>query len=276
MKTVGLMLGLTLALVSPVSAQPYRYVDDQGVGHWVQSLHQIPDKYRARAQASAQTLSGTVLAPSSTPRTSNPALTPLPEPQATQPAPIEDEAVRRWKGQLLLEIQRLRAEVKRCETAAQGRSACRQAQQELFLLEALLSRVTSPLEVNQGSLKQLYEHETRLLLGGLQYVAARLRDNESIAYEPFLSQMNAFKRDLEAFRSRYHSLIAATEKRGLIDALMKASDLLIASAETWTREMHPQGSLETRDEAKRERATQWETVRRIIEEASVNATGTDG
>lgn len=269
------MLGLTLALVSPVSAQPYRYVDDQGVGHWVQSLHQIPDKYQALAETTVKNPSVAGPPSSSTPRTPSLAR-PLPEHQPRQRAPIEDEAVRRWKGQLLLEIQRLREEIRRCEGSPQGRSACRQAQQELFLLEAVLSRVTSPLGATQESPKQRYEHETRLLLVGLQYVAARLRDKESTAYEPFLSQMNAFKRDLEAFRSRHHSLIAATENRRLIDALMKASDLLIASAETWTREISPQGSVEARDAAKQERATQWDTVRRIIEEASVNATGSDG
>ena len=271
----AVMLGLTLALVSPVSAQPYRYVDDQGVTHWVQSPHQIPDMYRALT--SIDTLSVAVRAPSSTPRTFSPALTPVPEPELTRPDPIEDEAVRRWKGKLLLEIQRLRAEVARCENAGRGRSACREAQQrELFVLEAVLSRGTAPLAGTEGSLKQRYEHDTRLLLGGLQHVAARLRNKESISYEPFLRQMNAFKRDLEAFRSRYHSLITTSENGPFIGALLKASDLLISSAETWTREMHSKGSVEARETAKRERATQWDTARRFIEEALVNPPRSDG
>ena len=144
------------------------------------------------------------------------------------------------------------------------------------MLETVLTRGTSRLGGTEGSLKQRYEHETRLLLGGLQHVAGRLRDKESITYGPFLSQMNAFKRDLEAFRSRYHSLIAASENRRLIDALMKASDLLIASAETWTGEMRSERSVKARDAAKRERATQWDTARRFIEEALANAPGSDG
>jgi hypothetical protein len=277
-KQAGLTLGLlTLAPVSPVSAQPYRYVDDQGVVHWVQSLQQIPDAYRAGAQTSSQALGVTLPAPPSTPRIPSPALTPVPRPQGAQPAPIEDEAVRRWKGKVLLEIQRLHAAIKRCKSVGQGNAACEQAQQELFLLEMLLSRAAPPpAGATQESLRQRYEYETRLLLGGLQYVAARLRDKESIAYEAFLAQMNAFRKDLEAFRTRYRFLMAAAEHRGLIDALMKASDLLIASAEAWTREMHPRASPEARDAARRERVTQWETVQRLIGDLSAHATGRDG
>jgi hypothetical protein len=101
------------------------------------------------------------------------------------------------------------------------------------VLETVLTRGTSRLGGTEGSLKQRYEHETRLLLGGLQHVAAR-------------------------------------------DALMKASDLLIASAETWTGEMRSERSVEARDAAKRERATQLDTARRFIEEALANAPGSDG
>ena len=51
-KTLGLVavLGLT-TVVGIASAQPYRYVDEQGVPHWVQSLDQIPEHYRDKSGA---------------------------------------------------------------------------------------------------------------------------------------------------------------------------------------------------------------------------------
>lgn len=45
-----LVLGVALMLSTQVFAQPFRYVDDQGGVHWVQSREQIPEEYRDKAE----------------------------------------------------------------------------------------------------------------------------------------------------------------------------------------------------------------------------------
>jgi hypothetical protein len=49
MRQFALIALVTVAFVSAVDAQ-YRYVDDRGIAHWVQSPNQIPPQYREKAE----------------------------------------------------------------------------------------------------------------------------------------------------------------------------------------------------------------------------------
>lgn len=120
--------------------------------------------------------------------------------------------------------------------------------------------------------------------------------------------MDAFRKDFEAFKNRHILLLKSAENRKLIQTLLEASGMLIASAANWRREVQSEGeaaefqrllesakkqdetersgkigatlvqhernlraALETRDKAATERATQWETFQRLVDQASALA-----
>lgn len=170
------------------------------------------------------------------------AVSPFPEAQAPRLPSVNDESERRWMGQMILEIERLREEKAKCGGRSREKEWCLEAaERALLAVEGALSRQASGLTKTESSLKQRHETETRALLVGLQYLAARLKVKGNIKYELFIPQMDAFKRDLqEPARSK-----AALEAR-------------------------PE-SQKGRDVLAMERASQWETARRLIEEASAIA-----
>ena len=129
------------------------------------------------------------------------------------------------------------------------------------------------------------------LLTGLQQVAAQLEQPAQIQYEVFTAQIDRFHRQLDDFRSRYIRLIDVDERKTLAATLFEASDLLVASAGAWRREMAAdhRASLWTqprdqravvarreRDDAGTERAKQWHSAQRLIPEAALLAMSTTG
>ncbi len=123
-------------------------------------------------------------------------------------------------------------------------------------------------------------------------------------YDGFVAQMEAFRRDFEDFKSRYERLAKAGEKHKLVETLIEAGNVLIASADSWKREVQSERdalqlqdqleaaksraadrslmskaivmqdeynlrvTLHAREQAATERASQWETFQRLVTEAS--------
>ncbi len=303
-RTGGLVLLLVaLALLPGRTFAQYRWVDDKGNVHYSQSLSTIPEQYRSQ---------GTLLVPPSP--LSRDALRRSERKPGGPPAPEDaaaaeiTDADRQILHILHGRLQALVQEERQCD---QGDHRTKQlcalrVQHERAAIQAILSSphpLQALAEARQRRWQSL-ERDTLLLLGGLQRVALRLTEKGGVTYDGFVAQMEAFRRDFQDFKNRYERLVKAGEKHKLVETLIEAGDMLIASANSWKREVQSErealelqdrveaakwraadrslmsraivaqdehnlrATLHIRDEAARERANQWETFQRLVTEAS--------
>jgi hypothetical protein len=300
--------GLILLLVAlaflpgPAFAQ-YRWVDDKGNVHYSQSFSTIPEQYRSQGtlQVPPSPLSRDALRQSGR----KPGGPPAPDDAAG--AEITD-ADRQILHILQGRLQALLQEEQQCGQRDHSiKQLCvLRVQHERAAVQAILSSphpLQALAEARQRTWQSL-ERDTLLLLGGLQRVALRLREKGGVTYDGFVAQMEAFRRDFQDFKNRYERLVKAGEKHKLVETLIAAGDMLIASANSWQREvqserdaMELQGRVEAakwraadrslmsrsiaaqdehnlratlhdRDEAATKRAGQWDTFQRLVTEAS--------
>ncbi len=233
-----------------------------------------------------------------------------PPPSSSAPA---DEADRQWRGHVLLEMSRvktiraqcleegLRAEAARqaavanskiAEGAAFARFAGQKARcvedadAELLKLEGQLAAGRASLLAGEQKFRADYERGLRTLLTGLQQLTTQLRTGETSTLEAFSARMTKFGQDLDRFRNHYIRLVNDPSSQPLAARLFKASDLLVASAKTWKREVDAEREMSrgvasgserffkarsVRDAAAVERAAQWATAQRLVQEAATLA-----
>ena len=303
-RTGGLILLLVaLALLPGRAFAQYRWVDEKGNVHYSQSLSTVPEQYRSQGtlQVPPSPLSRDALRQSER----KPGGPPAPEDAS---APQVTDADRQILYILRGRLQTLAQEEQQCgQRDHTTRQLCiLRVQHERAAIQAILS-TPHPLqalaEARQRTWQSL-ERDTLLLLGGLQRVALRLREGGSITYDGFVAQMEAFQRDFQDFQTRYERLVKAGEKHKLVETLIEAGNVLIASANSWKREVQSERealelqhqveaakwrtadrslmtraigaqdehnlrtTLHGRDDAAMERAQQWETFQRLVTEAS--------
>jgi hypothetical protein len=181
------------------------------------------------------------------------------------------------------------------EAEAQGQilwtrmSCVERANQDLLRLRNQVTRDQLRLFSLEDRFHQEYRQGLQSHLNTLQQLSKQLANQTAFTADTFATLMDAFRRQRETFRNRYIRLLDDAETRALSSTLFQAGDLLIRSAQVWTRQakadaeiaqLTPQGpSLQlshaqaAREAAVTERARDWETAQRLIIRATA-LTGT--
>ena len=168
------------------------------------------------------------------------------------------------------------------------RMACvDKANQDLVRLQTQAGPAKAALFVSEDRFHQEYRQALQAQLGVLQRLSVQLAGPEAVTYEVFAQQMDALRRQTDTFKNRYIRLLNEPETQDLATAVFQASDLLLASAQTWKAQMRaevditelsPKGpspqlarAEAARDTARTQRAGQWEAAQQLISQAATLA-----
>ncbi len=194
------------------------------------------------------------------------------------------------QAQQAVAAQKAATEVGRLsEAEAHGRivkskMACAdKANQDVLRLQTQAGPARAALFTNEDRFHQEYRQGLQACLGTLQRFNGQLASQDTVQYEVFARQMDTFRQQLETFKNRYIRLLNEAETRELAQTLFQASDLLIASAQTWKQQLKAEAEMAdliprgpspqlsraqaTRDAALKERTNQWESAQRLITQA---------
>jgi hypothetical protein len=161
------------------------------------------------------------------------------------------------------------------------------ANQDLLRLQMQLGSAKGALFASQDRFHVEYRQGLQAQLGGLQRISQQLAEPDVMTYANFAHWMDALRRQTDTFKNRYIRLLNEAESRELTQAVLRASDLLIASAEAWKDQIKAEAEMAaltangpspqlsraqaTHDAALRQRASQWETAQRLISQATAFA-----
>jgi hypothetical protein len=168
------------------------------------------------------------------------------------------------------------------------RMACvDRANQDLFRLQIQLGPAKGALFASEDRFHQEYRQGLQAQLSGLQRLSEQLAEPDAVTYAMFAYQMGVLRRHTDTFKNRYIRLLKEAETWDISRAVFQASDLLIASAQTWKEQLKAEAEMAAvapngpstqlsraeaaHDAALRQRASQWETARRLISEAAALA-----
>ena len=226
---------------------------------------------------------------------------PTPPPASLSDAQIRSEARRLntmkmdclGQAQLALTAQRAATTGGRlAEADTHGRTlkdkmACAdKANQDLLRLQTQAGPTKAALFVSEDRFHQEYRQGLQAQLGVLQRLSEQLADRDAVTYETFTQQVDALRRQTETLRNRYIRLLNEADTRDLAKPIFQASDLLVASAQTWKDEIKAESDMiaskgasaqlsrveAARDTARKQRADQWEAARRLIAQAAALVT----
>jgi hypothetical protein len=107
------------------------------------------------------------------------------------------------------------------------------ANQELVRLQTQAGPAKAALFVSEDRFHQEYRQGLQAQLGALQRLSLQLAGHDTVTYEMFARQMDALRRQTDAFKNRYIRLLNEPDTQELAKAVFQASDLLVASAQTW-------------------------------------------
>lgn len=157
------------------------------------------------------------------------------------------------------------------------------ANQDLLRLQMQLGSAKGALFASEDRFHVEYRQGLQAQLGGLQRLREQLAEPE-MTYAIFAHRMDALRRQTDTFKNRYIRLLNEAETRELTQAVLRASDLLIASAQTWKDQIKAEAEMAAaapngpspqlsraqaaHDAALRQRASQWETAQRLISQAA--------
>jgi hypothetical protein len=161
------------------------------------------------------------------------------------------------------------------------------ANQDLVRLQTQAGPAKAALFVSEDRFHQEYRQALQAQLGALQRLSVQLAGHDVVTYEMFAQQMDALRRQTDTFKNRYIRLLNEPDTQDLAKAVFQASDVLLASAQTWKTQVKaevditelaskgPSAQLAraeaVRDTARTQRASQWETARQLISQAATLA-----
>ena len=161
------------------------------------------------------------------------------------------------------------------------------ANQDLVRLQTQAGPAKAALFVSEDRFHQEYRQALQAQLGALQRLSVQLAGHAVVTYEMFAQQMDALRRQMDTFKNRYIRLLNEPDTQDLAKAVFQASDVLLASAQTWKTQVKaevditelaskgPSAQLAraeaVRDTARTQRASQWETARQLISQAATLA-----
>jgi len=157
--------------------------------------------------------------------------------------------------------------------------------QDLQRLQSQAGPAKAALFATEDRFHQEYRQGLLAQLGVLQRIIAQLGDPGTLTYETFAAQMDLLRRQTETFKNRYIRLLNEAETRELAKLVFEASDQLVESAHSWrdqARAEHDIAGLTpnaaqvsrataTRDATQKQRITQWDTARQLVEQATALA-----
>lgn len=170
----------------------------------------------------------------------------------------------------------------------QDKMACvDKANQDLVRLQTQAGPGKAALFVSEDRFHQEYRQGLRAQLEGLQQLSGQLTRRDAVTYEMFAQQMDTLRRQTDRFKNRYIRLLNEPDTQDLAKAVFQASDLLIASAQTWKLEVNAEVAItelaakghstqlakavEVRDTARTQRLGQWEAAQQLISQAAMLA-----
>ena len=159
--------------------------------------------------------------------------------------------------------------------------------QDLARLQIQAGPAKAALFTSEDRFHQEYRQGLQGQLAALQRLSEQFAGRETLTYELFAQQMDALRRQTATLKNRYIRLLNEAETQELSRAVWQASDLLVASAQSWKdqeraeldiRELAPKGASTqltraeaARDAARTQRTVQWETAQRLISQAAALA-----
>jgi hypothetical protein len=168
------------------------------------------------------------------------------------------------------------------------RMACvDQTNRDLLSLQTQVGPAKAALFTSEDRFHQEYRQGLQAQLGSLQRLSEQLAAPDAITYAVFARQMEALKRQAEMFKNRYIRLLNEAETRELSQPVFQATDVLVASAQTWKEQIRTEADIAAlaangpgaqlsraeaaHDAALRQRASQWEVAYRLIAQAALAA-----
>jgi hypothetical protein len=161
------------------------------------------------------------------------------------------------------------------------------ANQDLIRLQIQLGPSKSALFASEDRFHQEYRQGLHAQLASLQWFSEQLADPDASRYDLFAQQVEAFRRQVDVFKNRYIRLLNEAETRELARAVFQATDLLMASVQTWKDQLKAEAAIaelaakgpsaqlarahSARDAAVTQRGGQWEAAQRLISQAAALA-----
>ena len=161
------------------------------------------------------------------------------------------------------------------------------ANQDLVRLQNQAGPAKAALFVSEDRFHQEYRQGLRANLEVLQRLSGQLAGHDAVTYEMFAQQMDALRRQMDTFKNRYIRLLKEPDTKDLATAVFQASDLLLASAQTWKTQVKSEVEITElaakgpgaqlakaeaiRDTARTQRAGQWEAAQQLISQAATLA-----
>ncbi len=160
--------------------------------------------------------------------------------------------------------------------------------QDLLRLQTQAGPAKAALFVSEDRFHQEYRQGLQAQLGVLQRFSEQLADHDAVKYEVFSQQVDTLRRQTDTLRNRYIRLLNEADTRDLAKAVFQASDLLVASAQSWKEEVKAERDMTAlapkgpsaqlsraeaaRDTARKQRVGQWEAAQQLIGQAAALAT----